>query len=47
MTSAPSAPSESVSGIRGGDDRASGLEYRPKEVALELVIVDHDDVNPS
>jgi hypothetical protein len=30
---------------RCGDDRAGGLEHRPKEMARRLGVVDHEDVN--
>jgi hypothetical protein len=35
-----------VGGARGGDDRARELKHRPKKVARELVVVDHQHVNP-
>lgn len=39
--------SNRVVGTGGGDERARDLEHRPKEVARELIVLDHQDVNPS
>jgi hypothetical protein len=39
--------SDRVVGTGGGDERAREFEHRPKEVARELVVIDHQDVNPS
>ena len=39
--------SNRVIGTGGGDERARDLEHRPKEVARELIVLDHQDVNPS
>ena len=39
--------SNRVVGTGGGDERSRDLKHRPKEVARELVVIDHQDVNPS
>jgi YjgF/chorismate_mutase-like, putative endoribonuclease len=36
-----------VVGLGGGDERAREFEHRPKVVVRELVVIDHQDVNPS
>jgi len=38
---------EGIGGACGGDDRAGELEHRAKEVAGELLVVDHQHVNAS
>ena len=39
--------SDGIDGARRGDDGAPQFEHRPKEVARELVVIDHQDVNPT